>query len=126
MEILAQLRQQRARFSVSISFWAMRWAPQGLHRRVADPVLTPQCLHGTGDFRSIRSCWRWVPQYSYTQFLPQISRELTLSQGQILVAPPPPPHSHMTSVYVSLNGGFCKGWVLGAAEGAGGGAGKRV
>ena len=64
----------------------MRWAPQGLHSRVADPVPTPQCRHGTGDFRPKRNCWRWVPQYSYTQLLPQISRELTLSQGQILIA----------------------------------------
>ena len=64
----------------------MRWAPQGLHRRVADPVPTPQRRHGTGDFRPKRNCWRWVWQYSYTQRLPQISRELTLSQGQILIA----------------------------------------
>ena len=64
----------------------MRWAPQGLHSRVADPVPTPQCRHGTGDFRPKRNCWRWVWQYSYTQHLPQISRELTLSQGQILIA----------------------------------------
>ena len=64
----------------------MRWAPQDLHSRVADPVPTPQCRHGTGDFRPKRNCWRWVWQYSYTQHLPQISRELTLSQGQILIA----------------------------------------
>ena len=64
----------------------MRWAPQGLHSRVADPVPTPQCRHGSGDFRPKRNCWRWVWQYSYTQRLPQISRELTLSQGQILIA----------------------------------------
>ena len=80
------VKSLRARFSVSISFWAMRWAPQGLHSRVADPVPTPQYLHGTGDFRPKRNCWRWVPQYSYTQLLPQISREFTFSQAQILVA----------------------------------------
>ena len=76
----------RARFSVSINFCAMRWAPHGLHSRVADPVPTPQCRHGTGDFRPKRNCWRWVWQYSYTQLLPQISREFTFSQAQILVA----------------------------------------